>query len=96
MDAPGAITAGSRGVFVGGTRDQAWHVEHYALDGTPVWSHTLRRDHTPAGAYAVLLDGDWVYFAGTYHYTRYQDWVLERRWIADGYAHIENPGEPPR
>ena len=50
----------------------------------------------PAGAYAVLLDGDWVYFAGTYHYTRYQDWVLERRWIADGYAHIENPGEPPR
>lgn len=96
MSTPGAITAGSRGVFVGGTREQAWHVEHYELDGTPVWSHTTRRDHTPTGAYAVLLDGDWVYFAGTYHYSRYQDWVLERRWIADGYAHIENPGEPPR
>ncbi len=96
MDAPGAISAGSSGVFVGGTRDQAWHVEHYELDGTPVWSHTTRRDRAPAGAYAVLLDGDWVYFAGTYHYSRYQDWVLERRWIADGYAHLENPGEPPR
>lgn len=95
MDQAGALAVGESGVFVGGVRDAAWHLERWAHDGTPIWAQTHLRDKDPAGARALALHGTiWLYAAGYHSWNQYHDWYYERRSITEGLTWLYEPGNP--
>lgn len=96
MDVAGAVAAAASGLFIGGSRAGAWHVERWALDGTPIWAQTFNRDKAPSCARALVIGPDhWVYAAGDHSMNGDHDFYYERRAITDGLLHIGGPAAPP-
>jgi hypothetical protein len=96
MAEPEAIAIDDSGVYIGGGKDLAWHLERRELaDGTLVWAQTDLRDRTPARLTTIELDGmHWIHGAGYQTHDDDQDWYVERRSIHDGFRYTHFPGFP--
>ena len=96
MAEPEAIAVDGSGVYIGGGKDQAWHLERRErAGGTLVWAQTGLRDRTPARLTTMELDGThWIHAAGHQTHDGDQDWYVERRSIHDGFRYTHFPGYP--
>lgn len=98
MDDPRCVVTTDHGLYIGGSRDGAMHLERWDLDGAPRWVRTAEADRAPAGIGAIAFEEGsfWIHSAG--HQTwgiGNRDWYYDRRYIEDGFRHTHAAGEPP-
>ncbi len=96
MDDPGALAIDATGIYLGGAKALAFHIERRELGGKLIWAQTALRDRTPAKATTIArIPGHYVYAAGYHESSQGRDWYYEGRSIDDGLRYTHAPGKPP-
>jgi hypothetical protein len=96
MDDPRVIHASASGLFFGGSRGGAMHLERWRIDGSPVWARTFEYGLASAVTGIVMQEGtDWV------HSVAYEtdaagerNWYYDRRHVPDGFTYTNGQGAP--